>query len=83
MSVPTKRALEYVESFRLSQERQHKGDLHSIPEWILIARRQLQKAEDAWYDGEHTRAICKLGEAAACAVAGIEQHADDVDVTPL
>lgn len=79
MSVTRNAAIAYVSSVRDLQEIQHKDDRHTVPEWLIIARRQLQKVEDAWYEGQKSEAIHRLGHVAACAVAAIEQNGEAPD----
>lgn len=74
MSVTRKAAITYVEGIRDLQEIKHKGDKHTVPEWLIITRRQLQKVEDAWHDGKPTEALHRLAHVAACSIAGIEQN---------
>lgn len=76
MSVTRNAAIAYVSGIRDLQELQHKGDQHTVPEWLIITRRQLQKVEDAWYRGEKSEAIHRMGHVAACAVASIEQNGE-------
>lgn len=74
MSTTRKAAIAYVESVRDLQELKHTGDKHTVPEWLIITRRQLQKVEDAWHDGKPSEAIHRLAHVAACGVAAIEQN---------
>lgn len=68
-------AIDYVSNLRDAQESEHQGDQHTIPEWIIITRRQLQKAEDAWYAGQLGEATRRMGHVAACGIAALEQNA--------
>lgn len=74
MSVTRNAAIAYVSSVRDLQELKHKGDQHTVPEWLIIVRKQLQKVEDAWYEGQKSEAIHRLAHVAACSIAGIEQN---------
>lgn len=67
-------AIEFVSGIRTIQDLKHPGHTHSIPEWILITRRQLQKAEDAWNDRDEAEAFQRLGHVAACGLAAIEHN---------
>jgi hypothetical protein len=71
------KAFEYVSALRDIQDIKHGGDKHTVPEWLIIMRRQLQKAEDAWYQGKQTLALHEVGEAAACGIAALEQNGED------
>lgn len=73
MSVTRNAAIAYVSEIRDIQELQHKDDQHTVPEWLIIIRHQLQKVEDAWYYGKKSEAIHRLGHIAACSLAAIEQ----------
>lgn len=72
------KALEYVSGIRDVQDAKHPGHTHTLPEWILITRRQLQKAEDAWNTGKEGEAFYRLGHVGACAAAAIEHTGKDV-----
>lgn len=74
MSVTRNAAIAYVSSVRDIQELQHKDDQHTVPEWLIIARRQLQKVEDAWYEGKFNESLHRLAHVAACSIAAIEQN---------
>jgi hypothetical protein len=67
-------AIEYVSGIRTIQDLKHPDHTHTIPEWLLIIRRQLQKAEDAWYRGDSTEAFQRVGHVAACGLAAIEHN---------
>lgn len=70
-------ALRYLSEIRDIQELKHRGDKHSISEWTLIIREQLDKAVRAWYEGHSNEALRKIGHVGACAVAAIEQNGID------
>jgi hypothetical protein len=68
-------AISIVDDICNEQLVKHGTHQHDIPEWLIIIRRQLQKMEDAWYRGEKTEALIRVGHVAACAVTAIEQNA--------
>lgn len=72
------KAFEFVSSLRDIQDLKHGDDQHTVPEWLIIIRRQLQKAEDAWYQGKQTIALHEIGEATACGIAALEQNGEDL-----
>lgn len=74
--IPQKDAIKFIVALREIQEIKHKGDKHTVPEWIIITRRQLQKAEDLWYNGDATLTLQRLGHVAACGLAAVEQCAE-------
>ncbi len=78
-------ALKTVSTICDEQKTKHGDDNHDVPEWLIIARRQLQKAEQAWYRGYKTEALFRMGHVAACGVTALEQngrepHAADAEV---
>ncbi len=74
--ITRKTAVAYVESVRELQELKHTGHTHTVPEWLIITRRQLQKVEDAWHDGKPTEALHRFAHVAACGVAAVEQNGE-------
>ena len=44
--ITQERAIAFVKAVRQKQDLVHGQDTHSIPEWVLIIRKQLRKAED-------------------------------------
>lgn len=76
MSVTRNAAIAYVSGIRDIQEINHKGDHHTVSEWLIITRRQLEKVENAWYEGKKTEAIHRLAHVAACSIAAIEQNGE-------
>lgn len=69
-----KEAVDFIVGIRQIQELKHSGHTHTIPEWLLIIRRQLQKAEDAWYRGDDAEAFQRVGHVTASGLAAIEQN---------
>lgn len=67
-------AIEYVSGIRKIQDLKHPGHTHTVPEWLLIIRRQLQKAEDAWNAGDDAEAFQRVGHVAACGLAAVEHN---------
>lgn len=67
-------AIEYVSGIRKIQELKHSGHQHTVPEWMLIIRHQLKKAEDAWYRGDAAEAFQRVGHVTASGLAAIEQN---------
>lgn len=47
---------------------------HEIPTWIVIMRRELQEAEDAWLKLGDVEAMKELLQAVAVGIAAIQQH---------
>ena len=71
-------ALQAVAEVRKIQDLKHgKTATHTVPEWILILERQLQKAKDDWY-GPNPRsddnALDRIANIGACCVACLEQN---------
>lgn len=75
--ITKQKALEYISEIRTVQDLQHGTDKHTLPEWFIIIRRQLQKAEDEWYHGKQTNALDRIGHVGACACAALEQNGED------
>lgn len=71
--VSQREAISYITAIRRVQDLEHPGHQHTIPEWLIIMRRQLQKAEDAWYAGDEGRAFDRVAHVAACGLAALEQ----------
>lgn len=76
MSVTRNAAVQYVTDICDLQKLKHGDDQHTVPEWITITSRQLQKAEDAWYIGRKTEALHRLAHVAACGVTAVEQNGE-------
>lgn len=76
MSVTRNAVIAYVSKVRDLQELKHNSDPHTVAEWLIITRRQLQKVEDMWYDGRKAEAIHRMAHVAACAIAAIEQNGE-------
>ncbi len=72
------RAFDALAQVRLVQELKHgKKHPHTVPEWILIIERQLQKAKDEWNKGgpkSDDNAMERVAHVGACAVACLEQN---------
>lgn len=48
---------------------------HTLPEWLIIMRRKIEDAEDAWYNNRVTdNAMGEVIQAVATGVACLEQH---------
>ena len=52
----------------------HQGDEHSIPEWLLIIERQLEKAKRGWYQNGVVPATEGVLNIAACSFEAMRQH---------
>jgi hypothetical protein len=54
------------------------GDLtqkrHAIPSWLLIMKKELQEAEDAWMKESNYRALEEILQVVATGVACMQQH---------
>ena len=72
--ITQQQAIDYVSGIRTIQDLKHPGHTHTVPEWLLIIRRQLQKAEDAWIIGDDAEAFQRVGHVAACGLAAIEHN---------
>ena len=72
--ITQQQAIEYVSGIRTIQDLKHPGHTHTIPEWILITKRQLRKAEEAWTAGDDAEAFQRMGHVSACGLAAIEHN---------
>lgn len=75
--ITKKRALKHVGEIRDLQDLKHGKETHTVPEWIIIIRRQVQQAEDAWYVGNKNRALEQVAHVAACGVAALEHNGNE------
>ncbi len=74
---PTKgQALNYISEIRKIQDLQHGNEIHTLPEWLIIIRNQLQKVEDEWYSGRKSGALEKIAHIGACACACLEHNGE-------
>ena len=64
-----------IQRERQYQENKRPGRNHSVPAWLLILRKELAEAEEAWvgYAGDEA-ALLEILQVAAVAVACLEQH---------
>lgn len=47
---------------------------HSVVEWLLIMRKELEEAENGWIHGTEESALEELLQVVAVGVAAMEQH---------
>ena len=75
-----------IDKERNRQDRIH-GEIedhpHSVAEWLLIMRKELQKAENAWIKNGNPSAIIEIIEVIAVGVACLEQHMNFNDLEKL
>lgn len=59
---------------RRYQDAQFGGRPHEIPSWLMLARREMEEAEEKWCRGDEEGAKAEVVQACAVLVAGLEQH---------
>lgn len=74
------KALTFISDLAKEQNAKHSNHQHTTLEWIILMRRTLQKAEDAWYEGKLTRALHAVASASACGVTALEQTGESEEV---
>lgn len=47
---------------------------HELPGWMLIMRKELIEAEDAWMKGTHEECLCEMLQVVAVGIAALEQY---------
>lgn len=75
--ITKEKALEYISEIRTVQDLRRGTETRELPEWFIIIRRQLQKAEDEWYRGKQSNALYRIGHVGACACAALEHNGED------
>lgn len=68
--------IRFVDRERRYQDLKFGGRPHEIPAWILLARRELEEAEEKWCraDVDEEGARAEIVQALALLVACLEQH---------
>lgn len=76
--ISQKEAVAAVLQIRQIQDVKHGTEhTHTVPEWILIIDRQLQKAKEEWYavgPRPADRALERLAHIAACGICALEEN---------
>jgi len=75
-----------IDNERKKQDRIHgkiEDHPHSVAEWMLIMRKELQEAENAWIKRGEVSSIMEIIQVIAVGVACLEQHMNFTDLEKL
>lgn len=74
MSATKEEIYKVIETEREYQEAKWGPRKHEIPTWLLILRKELDEAEEAWLKKGVLDSIIELGQVLAVGVACMEEH---------